>query len=112
MNNNGFVQLPLDVYDNMQDSITRLQNELDHSIAKTKYDELSEVLSNIVIIRDYYGDAKPLLSINIEVLTPWIEDALLNSDYGDDYELRESTSCSNTLSTTSCFIPIVNEDQA
>jgi len=89
--NLGFVQMPLERYDEMILDNKRMMEELDNSVSLDEYNKLKAKLDEVVIIRERW-DGKPALDINLKVLKGVINEKFSQSEFADNYILNKLNS--------------------
>ena len=108
----GFVQLPLERYDELILENKRMMEELDNSVPLKEYNELKAKLDNIVKIETGWND-EPRLIVNINLLADDLREEFEQSEHTDKWEMRDLSDERETIWDAFKKIPQeVDEDQA
>lgn len=104
----GYVKLPIKMYDELKAENDELRRIVADSVPAVRYQELADRIGQALSIRDYYGEERPMLQIDIEPLSEIIVDKLADSKYAGSYKLKELNDYNSTTIVT-CF---EEDDQA
>jgi len=108
----GFVQMPLERYDELILENKRMMEELDNSVTLDEYNELLELLDNIVKIEPDWND-EPRLKINLSKLATILNEKLEQSEFAGKWTMMDLSDHVETIWGAFKEIPQeVVEDQA
>ena len=86
--NLGFVQMPLERYDQLILENKKMMEELDNSVTLDEYNELLELLDNIVKIEPDWND-EPRLKINLSKLATILNEKLEQSEFAGKWTMMD-----------------------
>lgn len=84
----GFVQMPLERYDGLILENIRMIEELDNSVTLDEYNELLELLDNIVKIEPDWND-EPRLKINLSKLATILNEKFEQSEFAGKWTMMD-----------------------
>lgn len=102
----GFAQLPLERYDELILERKRMMEELDNSVTLDEYNELQELLDNIVKIEAGWNN-EPRLQIDLSGLAARINEKFKQSEFAGKWTMRDLSDHVETI--WSAFV--ANEDE-
>ena len=103
MLDNGYVKLPIKMYDELKAENDELRRIVADSVPAVRYQELADRIEQALSIRDYYGEERPMLQIDLEPLSEIIVDKLEDSKYAGSYKLKEFDGYNNNTTIATCF---------
>ncbi len=108
----GFVQMPLERYDELIFDNKYMMEELDNSVSLDEYNALQELLDNIVKIEpDWNGE--PRLRIDLSVLAARLREKFEQSEFAGKWTMSDMSDHKETVWGVFKQIPQeVDEDQA
>ena len=92
----GFVQLPLERYDQLILENYRLNTELNSSVPLDDYNKLKEQLANIVKIETSWN-GEPRLIVNINLLADDLREKFEQSEHTDKWEMKDLSNKTVTI---------------
>ena len=108
----GFVQLPLERYDELILENKRMMEELDNSVSLDEYNELQELLDNIIKIEDSWNDG-PILRIDLSKLAARLNEKFEQSKFAGKWIMKDMSNHIETIWGAFKEIPQeADEDQA
>ena len=84
----GFVQMPLERYDELILENKRMMEELDNSVTLDEYNELLELLDNIVKIEPDWNN-EPRLKIDLRKLAARLSDKFEQSEFAGKWTMLD-----------------------
>ena len=84
----GFAQLPLERYDELILENKRMMEELDSSVPLEEYNDLQELLDDVVKIEADWNN-EPRLRIDLSKLATRLNEKFKQSEYADKWEMRD-----------------------
>lgn len=94
--NLGFVQMPLERYDQLVLENKRMTDELDNSVSLDEYNELQELLDNIVKIEADWNN-EPMLRIDLSVLAAKISEKFEQSKFAGKWTMKDISKHTETV---------------
>lgn len=111
----GFVQMPLERYDELILENKRMMEELDNSVSLEEYNELQELLDSVVKIETDWND-EPRLKIDLSGLAARLNDKFAQSEFAGKWTMNDMSDHVETIWGAFKEIPLVadedEEDQA
>lgn len=92
----GFVQLPLERYDELILENKRMMEELDNSVPLKEYNELQELLDNIVKIEDNWN-GEPRLRIDLSKLATRLNEKFEQSEFAGKWTMKDMSNHVETI---------------
>jgi len=92
----GFAQLPLERYDELILENKRMMEELDNSVSLDEYNELQELLDNIVKIEDNWND-EPILRIDLSKLAARLNEKFEQSKFAGKWTMKDMSNHVETI---------------
>lgn len=92
----GFAQLPLERYDELILENKRMMEELDNSVTLDEYNELYELLDNIVKIETDWND-KPRLKIDLSKLATRLNEKFEQSEFAGKWTMKDMSNHKETV---------------
>jgi len=84
----GFAQLPLERYDELLLENKRMMEELDNSVPLKEYNELQELLDNIVKIETGWND-EPVMIIDFSKLAARLNEKFEQSEFAGKWTMKD-----------------------
>lgn len=110
--NLGFVQMPLERYDELILDNKRMMEELDNSVPLKEYNELQELLDNVAKIETDWGN-EPRLKIDLSKLAARLNEEFEQSEFAGKWTMMDLSDHVETIWGAFKKIPQeVDEDQA
>lgn len=111
----GFAQLPLERYDELILENKRMMEELDNSVSLDEYNELQELLDNVVKIEADWNN-EPRLKIDLRKLAARLSERFEQSEFAGKWTMKDMSNHVETIWGVFKEIPQVadedEEDQA
>ncbi len=108
----GFVQMPLERYDELILDNKYMMEELDKSVPLEEYNKLKELLANIAKIETNWN-GEPRLIVNINLLADDLREEFEQSEFAGKWTMRDLSDHVETIWGVFKEIPQeVDEDQA
>lgn len=92
----GFAQLPLERYDKLILENKRMMEELDNSVPLKEYNELQELLDNIVKIEDNWN-GEPRLRIDFSKLAARLNEKFEQSKFAGKWIMKDMSNHIETI---------------
>ena len=84
----GFVQLPLERYDELILENKRMMRELYDSVSLEEYNELQELLDSVVKINTAWKD-EPVLTIDLSKLAARLSEKFEQSEFANKWTMKD-----------------------
>ena len=92
----GFVQMPLERYDELILDNKRMMDELDNSVSLEEYNELQELLDSVVKIETDWND-EPRLRIDLSGLAARLNDKFAQSEFAGKWTMKDMSKHKETV---------------
>ena len=92
----GFVQMPLERYDELMLDNKYMMEELDNSVSLAEYNELQELLDNIIKIEDNWNDG-PILRIDLSKLAARLNEKFEQSKFAGKWIMKDMSNHIETI---------------
>jgi predicted nuclease with TOPRIM domain len=94
--NLGFVQMPLERYDQLILENKKMMEELDNSVTLDEYNELKELLDSIVKIEAGWND-EPRLKIDFSKLATRLDEKFEQSEFAGKWTMKDLSNHKETV---------------
>ena len=94
--NLGFVQMPLERYDQLILENKKMMEELDNSVTLDEYNELKELLDSIVKIEAGWND-EPRLKIDFSKLAARLDEKFEQSEFAGKWTMKDLSNHKETV---------------